>query len=86
MLYELKFLTRAFPQGQFEDPPVPTNVSSSGIFSSVLSKYFTLLLIYKLYLESNRFIMVLIRMLEKDCLVRITSRQLLYELENLTDD
>ena len=38
VLYELKFLTVAFPEGQRNDPPIPTEVSSCGIFSSILSK------------------------------------------------
>jgi hypothetical protein len=37
---ELIFLIKAFSKGQKKDPPIPTNVSSSEIFSSVLSKYF----------------------------------------------
>ena len=40
VLFELKFLKLAFPIGQRNDPPIPINVSSSGIFSSILPKYF----------------------------------------------
>ena len=85
MLYELLFLAKAFPQGQRNDPPIPTKVSSSGLFTAILPKYFfgLILVIYKP--RSNRF-MLLIRMLEKDCLVRIKSRRLLSELENLYDE
>ena len=41
VLYELIFLRVAFPQGQRGDPSVPSDLSSSVLFSSVLSKYFT---------------------------------------------
>ena len=40
VLYELIFLTLAFPKGQFGDPAIPSKVSSCGIFSSVIRKYF----------------------------------------------
>ena len=39
VLYELIFLKIAFPQGQRNKPPIPTQVSTSGIFSSILQKY-----------------------------------------------
>ena len=84
MLYELKFLTKAFPRGQRGNPPIPSNLSDSGIFSSVLPKYLLqpfLVLLFFLFLW-----VFLLRMLEKDCLVRITSRRLSTELEDLLDD
>ena len=47
VLFELKFLTFAFPKGQFGDPPIPSNVSSSGLFSSILEKYLNFLMLLK---------------------------------------
>lgn len=43
VLYELMFLSKAFPRGQRGNPALPTNISSfySGLFSAILSKYFT---------------------------------------------
>ena len=43
VLYELKFLTRAYPRGQRVNPDIPSGVSSCGIFSTILSKYLNLL-------------------------------------------
>ena len=85
MLYELKFLSIAFPRGQFGDPKIPSNVSTSGIFSTILPKYLNFILLLFINGYFNGFVTFL-RMLEKDCLVRITSRRLLVELEEMLED
>lgn len=36
VLYELVFLEFAFRLGQKDDPPIPTNLTSSGQFSNIL--------------------------------------------------
>ena len=43
VLFELIFLSKAFPQGQRNNPPIPSKVSSSGIFLSILPKYLNFL-------------------------------------------
>ena len=85
MLYELKFLSKAFPLGQRGDPKIPSKVSTSGIFSTILPKYLNFIVLLFINGYFNGFVTFL-RMLEKDCLVRITSRRLLIELEDLLED
>ena len=86
MLYELIYLKLAFPRGQFDDPEIPSDLSDSGIFSSVLPKYFKAPFSSLISENINRFMCFVLRMLEKDCLVRISSRRLLAELEELLEE
>ena len=44
---KLVFLKVAFPSGQFGDPPIPSNLPRSSLFSTILSKYFFIYCFYK---------------------------------------
>ena len=45
VLYELIFLRTAFSCDQRGDAPIPSDLSSTGIFSSILPRYLTLLVL-----------------------------------------
>ena len=48
VLHELFFLEYAFPRGQRGNPPLPSNLSSCGIFSAILPKYSHLFYLFSL--------------------------------------